>query len=253
MGDYGASSSCMIDSAPLGNGHHRYVPWISIHAQLGCSVCILQPRGVLRDRLGIGRILLFDSAPLLRMSHESTILPIRSVGRMIGFWKPKELGYECSRKVLRGAGGLVPVLLEEDASSKWFLSAMARDSFCCRRRAAFLRLQNFLSGSSRGFVNLLAVLVVDVARGGGKGRINKARLVAKGYKQKEGIDFEESFAPVARLEAIQIFVSYVAHKAFPIYQMDVKTNFLNGPLKEEVYVSQPDGFVDLDHPKKSTV
>nr|GEV93547.1 retrovirus-related Pol polyprotein from transposon TNT 1-94 [Tanacetum cinerariifolium] len=79
---------------------------------------------------------------------------------------------------------------------------------------------------------------------------NKERLVAKGYAQEEGIDFEESFSLVARLEAIWIFVAYAAHKSFPIYQMDVKTEFLNGPLKEEVYVSQPDGFVDPDHPEK---
>ncbi|GKB69535.1 retrovirus-related pol polyprotein from transposon TNT 1-94 [Tanacetum coccineum] len=78
----------------------------------------------------------------------------------------------------------------------------------------------------------------------------KARLVAKGYKQEEGIDFEESFAPVARLEAVRIFVAYAAHKSFPIYQMDVKTDFLNGPLKKEIYVSQSDGFVDPDHPEK---
>ncbi|GJY02779.1 retrovirus-related pol polyprotein from transposon TNT 1-94 [Tanacetum coccineum] len=80
--------------------------------------------------------------------------------------------------------------------------------------------------------------------------LNKARLVAKGYAQEEGIDFEESFALIARVEAILIFVAYVTHKSFPVYQMDVKTTFLNGPLKEEVYVSQPDGFVDLDHPEK---
>ncbi|GJV25107.1 retrovirus-related pol polyprotein from transposon TNT 1-94 [Tanacetum coccineum] len=79
---------------------------------------------------------------------------------------------------------------------------------------------------------------------------NKARLVAKGYAQEEGIDFEESFARVARLEAVWIFVAHAAHKYFPIYQMDVKTSFLNGPLKEEVYVAQPDGFVDPDHPEK---
>nr|GEU86381.1 retrovirus-related Pol polyprotein from transposon TNT 1-94 [Tanacetum cinerariifolium] len=79
---------------------------------------------------------------------------------------------------------------------------------------------------------------------------NKARLVAKGYAQEKGIDFEESFAPVARLEAVQIFIAYAAHKSFPIYQMDVKTSFLNGPLKEEVYVTQPDGFVDPKHPEK---
>ncbi|GJV60797.1 retrovirus-related pol polyprotein from transposon TNT 1-94 [Tanacetum coccineum] len=72
---------------------------------------------------------------------------------------------------------------------------------------------------------------------------NKARLVAKGYAQEEGIDFEESFAPVARLEAVRIFVAHAAHKSFPIYQMDVKTAFLNGPLKEEVYVAQPEGFM----------
>nr|GFC16794.1 Gag-Pol polyprotein [Tanacetum cinerariifolium] len=79
---------------------------------------------------------------------------------------------------------------------------------------------------------------------------NKARLVAKGYAQEEGIDFEQSFAPVPRLEVIWIFVAYAAHKSFPIYQIDVKTTFLNGPLKEEVYVAQQDGFVDPDHPKK---
>nr|GFB23877.1 hypothetical protein [Tanacetum cinerariifolium] len=69
--------------------------------------------------------------------------------------------------------------------------------------------------------------------------------------QEEGIDFEESFAPVARLEVVRIFIAYAAHKSFPIYQMDVKTVFLNVPLKEEVYVAQPDEFVDPDHPEKA--
>nr|GEY38064.1 retrovirus-related Pol polyprotein from transposon TNT 1-94 [Tanacetum cinerariifolium] len=68
--------------------------------------------------------------------------------------------------------------------------------------------------------------------------------------REDGIDFEESFAPVARLEVVRIFVAYAAHKSFPIYQIDVKTAFLNGPLKEEVYVAQPDGFVEPDHPEK---
>ncbi|GKB49219.1 retrovirus-related pol polyprotein from transposon TNT 1-94 [Tanacetum coccineum] len=77
---------------------------------------------------------------------------------------------------------------------------------------------------------------------------NKARLVAQGFRQEEGIDFEESFAPVARIEAIRIFVANAAHKNMMIYQMDVKTAFLNGELKEEVYVSQPEGFVDQDNP-----
>ncbi|GJX78289.1 retrovirus-related pol polyprotein from transposon TNT 1-94 [Tanacetum coccineum] len=79
---------------------------------------------------------------------------------------------------------------------------------------------------------------------------NKSRLVAKGYAQKEGIDFEESFAPVARLEVVRLFIAYAAHKSFIVYQMDVKTTFLYGPLKEEVYVNQPDGFVDPYHPDK---
>ncbi|GKF16622.1 retrovirus-related pol polyprotein from transposon TNT 1-94, partial [Tanacetum coccineum] len=77
---------------------------------------------------------------------------------------------------------------------------------------------------------------------------NKARLVAQGFRQEEGIDFEESFASVARIEAIRIFVSNAAHKNMTIYQMDVKTAFLNGDLKQEVYVSQPEGFVDQDNP-----
>ncbi|GKB01903.1 retrovirus-related pol polyprotein from transposon TNT 1-94 [Tanacetum coccineum] len=77
---------------------------------------------------------------------------------------------------------------------------------------------------------------------------NKTRLVAKGYRQEEGIDFEESFAPVARIEAIIMFIVNAASKNMTIYQMDVKTAFLNGELKEEVYVSQPEGFVDPDHP-----
>nr|GEY83021.1 integrase, catalytic region, zinc finger, CCHC-type, peptidase aspartic, catalytic [Tanacetum cinerariifolium] len=67
---------------------------------------------------------------------------------------------------------------------------------------------------------------------------------------KKGINFEESFAPVARLEVVWIFVAYVAHKSFSIYLMDVKMAFLNGPLKKEVYVAQPNGFVDPDHPEK---
>nr|GFA53870.1 copia protein [Tanacetum cinerariifolium] len=77
---------------------------------------------------------------------------------------------------------------------------------------------------------------------------NKARLVAHGYHQEEGIDFEESFALVARLEAIRIFLAYAAHKNMVVYQMDVKITFLKGNLREEVYVSQPDGFVDQDSP-----
>ncbi|GJZ04617.1 retrovirus-related pol polyprotein from transposon TNT 1-94, partial [Tanacetum coccineum] len=77
---------------------------------------------------------------------------------------------------------------------------------------------------------------------------NKARLVARGYRQEEGIDFEESFTPVARLDAIRIFLACSTHMNMILYQMDVKTAFLNGILREKVYVSQPNRFVDQDNP-----
>ncbi|GKC52961.1 retrovirus-related pol polyprotein from transposon TNT 1-94 [Tanacetum coccineum] len=77
---------------------------------------------------------------------------------------------------------------------------------------------------------------------------NKARLVDRGYRQEEGIYFEESFALVTRLEAIRIFLAFAVHMNMVVYQMDVKTAFLNGNLREEVYVTQPDGFVDKDNP-----
>ncbi|GJX25402.1 zinc knuckle CX2CX4HX4C containing protein [Tanacetum coccineum] len=78
--------------------------------------------------------------------------------------------------------------------------------------------------------------------------LNKARLVAKGYRQEEGIDFEESFVPVACIKAIRIFVANAANKRMTMYEMDVKTTFLNSELCEEVYVSQPKGFLDQDNP-----
>ncbi|GJZ79226.1 retrovirus-related pol polyprotein from transposon TNT 1-94 [Tanacetum coccineum] len=70
----------------------------------------------------------------------------------------------------------------------------------------------------------------------------------RGYRQEEGIDFKESFALVARIEAIRIFLAYAAHKSFTVFQMGVKTAFLNDTLKEDVYVCQPEGFIDVDHP-----
>nr|GEV44460.1 retrovirus-related Pol polyprotein from transposon TNT 1-94 [Tanacetum cinerariifolium] len=77
---------------------------------------------------------------------------------------------------------------------------------------------------------------------------NKARLVAVGYSQQEGIDYDETFAPVARIEAIRLFLAYATHKDFTVFQMDVKTAFLNEILKEEVYISQPPGFVSKQYP-----
>ncbi|KAL9259268.1 Retrovirus-related Pol polyprotein from transposon RE1-like protein [Drosera capensis] len=78
---------------------------------------------------------------------------------------------------------------------------------------------------------------------------NKVRLVAKGYSQEEGIDFDETFAPIARLEAIRMFLAYTAYQGFKVYQMDVKSAFLNGKLQEEVYVKQPPGFEDYEYPE----
>nr|GEY67913.1 hypothetical protein [Tanacetum cinerariifolium] len=77
---------------------------------------------------------------------------------------------------------------------------------------------------------------------------NKSRLVVRGYRQEEGIDFEESFTPVARMEAIRIFLAYATHKTLSVFQMDVKSAFLHGSLKEDVYVCQPEGFIDADQP-----
>nr|GFA83549.1 retrovirus-related Pol polyprotein from transposon TNT 1-94 [Tanacetum cinerariifolium] len=93
------------------------------------------------------------------------------------------------------------------------------------------------------FTNPLCALTQDVAE-------SSSHNIAKVYASEEGIDFEESSALVARLEAVRIFIAYATHKSFPIFQMDVKTEFLNGLLKEEVYVAQPDRFVDPDHPEK---
>ncbi|GKB67713.1 putative ribonuclease H-like domain-containing protein [Tanacetum coccineum] len=77
---------------------------------------------------------------------------------------------------------------------------------------------------------------------------NKTRLVVRGYRQEEGIDFEESFVLVARMESIKVFLAYAAHKSFIVFQMDVKTAFFHGSLKEDVYVCQPEGIIDADHP-----
>ncbi|GKA43798.1 hypothetical protein Tco_0736522 [Tanacetum coccineum] len=94
-----------------------------------------------------------------QISRESTMFPVCSVGRMIGFWKPAKQGREYSRKVLTGVDGLASALVEDDASSsKRFLSAMDKDSFCCWRKAPLLRLRNSLSGLSRGSINFLAMV-----------------------------------------------------------------------------------------------
>ncbi|GKB82983.1 retrovirus-related pol polyprotein from transposon TNT 1-94 [Tanacetum coccineum] len=96
-------------------------------------------------------------------------------------------------------------------------------------------------------INLKWIFKVKLDEYGGVLK-NKAWLVAKGCHREKGIDFEEAFTPVARIEAIRIFLAYATHKNMVVFQMDVKTAFLNGIFKEEVYVSQPEGFVNQDHP-----
>jgi hypothetical protein len=85
---------------------------------------------------------------------------------------------------------------------------------------------------------------------GEKGEVvrNKSRLVAQGFSQKEGIDYKETFAPVARLEAIRILLAFSVAKGFKLHQMDVKSAFLNAVLEEEVYVRQPSGFESEKYP-----
>ncbi|GJY19663.1 putative ribonuclease H-like domain-containing protein [Tanacetum coccineum] len=79
---------------------------------------------------------------------------------------------------------------------------------------------------------------------------NKARLVAQGYRQEEGVNYDEVFAPVARIEAIRLFLAFASFMGFTVYQMDVKSAFLYGTIKEEVYVNQPPGFVDPEFPNR---
>jgi hypothetical protein len=76
---------------------------------------------------------------------------------------------------------------------------------------------------------------------------HKAQLVARGFVQQAGIDFDEAFAPVARMESIRLLLALVAQEGWPVHHMDVKSTFLNGELKEEVYVKQPPGFVVTSH------
>jgi hypothetical protein len=77
---------------------------------------------------------------------------------------------------------------------------------------------------------------------------NKTRLVAKGYSQVKDLDFNKTFTPVARLESIRILLTSATRHCFKLYQMNVKSAFLNGPIKEEVYVEQPPGFKDEEYP-----
>ena len=83
----------------------------------------------------------------------------------------------------------------------------------------------------------------------GKVETHKAHLVAKGYRQRYGIDYDETFSPMAMLKSIRIMLAIAAHLNYEIWQMDVKTAFLNGELDEEVYMIQPEGFTSMDESK----
>nr|GEV09099.1 retrovirus-related Pol polyprotein from transposon TNT 1-94 [Tanacetum cinerariifolium] len=105
-------------------------------------------------------------------------------------------------------------------------------------RGLRMRFKFILSASSFSSSDLWIVLLVGMF----------ISTIVRGYRQEERIDFEESFIPVARMEAIRIFLAYAAHKSFTVFPMDVKTTFLHGTLKEDVYVCQPEGFINVDHP-----
>ncbi|GJT46017.1 putative ribonuclease H-like domain-containing protein [Tanacetum coccineum] len=107
-------------------------------------------------------------------------------------------------------------------------------------------------GAVADFTNLEPVVDVYKNKKDERGVVvrNKARLVAQGHRQEEGIDYDEVFAPVARIEAIRIFLAFASYMGFIVYQMDVKSAFLYGKIDEEVYVSQPPGFIDPKYPKK---
>ncbi|GJZ08866.1 retrovirus-related pol polyprotein from transposon TNT 1-94 [Tanacetum coccineum] len=135
---------------------------------------------------------------------------------------------------------------------KNFKQAMTKPSWidAMQEVHGFERLQVWELVSCPDKVRLIKLKWIYKAKTGEFGRVlkNKARLVVQGFRQEEGIDFEESFASVARIEVIRIFVANATNKNMTIFQMDVKTAFLNGKLKEEVYVSQPNGFVDYKYP-----
>nr|GEW74682.1 copia protein [Tanacetum cinerariifolium] len=139
---------------------------------------------------------------------------------------------------------------EGDATGNNGLGHFARNCIVRPRRrdAAYLKTQLLIAQKEEIGIQLqdeefdLMATAVDLDE------IEKTRLVVRGYRQEEGIYFEESFAPVARMEAIRKLLAYAAHKSFTVFQMDMKTAFLHGTLKEDVYVCQPEGFINADHP-----
>ncbi|GJX04799.1 hypothetical protein Tco_0190715, partial [Tanacetum coccineum] len=153
VGDWGVSLPCVVvSSSPSGLSSSIILSVLSTVVALG----------------GVGQI-----------SRESTMFPVCSAGRTIGFWKLAEFRVECSRRLLREDDGLGPELAKDEASSsKRFLPAIAKDPFHCCRQATFLRLCSSLSGSSRGSVSFLTVLRVMVG-------IFRERITNEGDKEKD--------------------------------------------------------------------
>ncbi|GJR10741.1 hypothetical protein Tco_0793393 [Tanacetum coccineum] len=153
MAKIGASGYHRSGKTSEKKDHHICLPQTSIPARPGWSARIHQPHGIFRSSHKLGCI--------ASEMEETFMGGDRSSHRSSWYWTYSSIQFQPSSLVLGGVGGLAPVLLEEDASSsKRFLPAIARDSFCCRCQAALLSLRNSLSGSSRGFVNLLTVLCV---------------------------------------------------------------------------------------------
>nr|GEU85873.1 retrovirus-related Pol polyprotein from transposon TNT 1-94 [Tanacetum cinerariifolium] len=163
----------------------------------------------------------------------------------MGLWYPKDTGFELTAFSDSDHAGCLDLRMSTSGGIQ-FLGGDKLVSWSSKKHDC-----TSMSSTKVGYVSLSACCAQKKKRDEENTVIrNKSRLVAKGYAQKEGVDFEESFAPVARLEAVRLFVAYAAHKSFVVYQMDVKTTFLYGPLKEEVYINQTDGFVDPYHPDK---
>nr|GEX16806.1 retrovirus-related Pol polyprotein from transposon TNT 1-94 [Tanacetum cinerariifolium] len=157
--------------------------------------------------------------------------------------------------LVNSAGTPSSTFIDQDAPSpSHSLSSSALQSPCLHQGIAaestLMDESSFAPVDNDPFINIFAPKPNSKAsssRDASLAESTYARLVAKGYRQEEGIDFEESFVPVACIEAIRIFIANAASKNMTIYQMDVKTTYLIGELKEEVYISQPEGFVDPDH------
>nr|GFC31188.1 retrotransposon protein, putative, unclassified [Tanacetum cinerariifolium] len=144
---------------------------------------------------------------------------------------------------------MVSVQISSDPAPECQTMALEHDNLSPGRKCQENVSHGDKAGTTSNELDLLFSPMFDKLLNGPSKVVSKSSAVSAADAQiNEGVDFEESFAPVARLEAVRLFIAYAAHKSFTVYQMDVKTAFLYGPLKEEVYINQPNGFVDPYHP-----